>query len=70
MSLDYHFVSVLPDLIQPDEYSSDPEGKRVRMRLRVTHDGIEILGDAATPKSLEDLLEQLGAVFIEQMLCG
>jgi hypothetical protein len=68
--MEHEFVDVLPDLIQPEEYDSDPEGKRVRLRIRVRDDGIEILGDSVRPRSLESLLSQLEVRKVEQMLCG
>lgn len=64
------FVEHLPDLIDSREYADDPEGRRVRVRVRVTADGIEILGDAVRPAELEALMAALGAECIEQMLCG
>lgn len=67
---DYRFVAHLPDLIQPEEYSGDPRGRRVRLRVRATDDGVELLGDAVRPVALERLLEALDAEVIEQMLCG
>jgi hypothetical protein len=66
----YRFVSSIPDLIQPEEYASDPQGRRVRLRIRWTADGLEITGDAVRPEELERLLEQLGIDEIDQMLCG
>ena len=67
---EYRFVPELPDLIQPEEYASDPEGRRLRVRLRADGDGLELLGDAANPEYLEQLLAVLGADVVEQMLCG
>jgi len=64
------FVPSLPDLIEPHEYASDPGGRRVRVRIRLTPEGVEVLGDAVRPAELEKLLETLGAQVIEQMLCG
>lgn len=64
------FVADLPDLITPDEYASDPEGRKVKLRIRITPDGIEILGDAVRPADLERLLLSLDPAVIEQMLCG
>jgi hypothetical protein len=64
------FVASLPDLIQPEDYDSDPEGYRLRFRISVSADGVEILGDAQRPVLLERLLAELGAAEIEQMLCG
>jgi hypothetical protein len=68
--VDYRFVPNLPDLIHPEDYASDPEGSRVRIRIRVTEDRVEILGDAMRPQVLERLLEEMGAKAIDQMLCG
>jgi hypothetical protein len=67
---EYRFVEHLPDLIQPEDYAGDPEGRRVKLRIRVTDQGVELLGDAMSPERLERLLETLGADVIEQMLCG
>ena len=67
---DYRFVDHLPDLIHPEDYPTDPDGRRVRLRVRVTADGVEVLGDAMRPAKLEELLEALGAESVEQMLCG
>jgi len=67
---DYRFVEHLPDLIGPEEYEAHPEGRLVRVRIRVTENGVEVLGDALRPDVLERLLEMLGPVEIQQMLCG
>ena len=64
------FVEHLPDLIDPREYAEDPDGRRVRVRVRVTAAGVEVLGDAVRPGELEALLVALGAECLEQMLCG
>ena len=66
----YRFVPHLPDLIAPEDYSDDLDGHRLRFRIRVTAEGIEVLGDAMRPQLLEDILETLGPDVIEQMLCG
>lgn len=67
---EYRFVERLPDLIHPEDYPSDPEGRRVRLRIRPTAEGVEVLGDAMRPAQLEKLLEELGPDVVEQMLCG
>lgn len=67
---EYQFVGHLPDLIRPEDYPEDPKGRMVRIRITVTGDGVEILGDAPRPRALERLLEELGAEVIQQMLCG
>jgi hypothetical protein len=66
----YEFVDHLPDLIQPDEYAGDPQGRRVKLRLVVTDRGVEILGDAVRPEELERILLGLDPETIEHMLCG
>ena len=67
---EYRFVQELPDLIHPEDYAADPEGRRIRLRLRAMGEGVELLGDAMRPGVLERLLEALDAEVIEQMLCG
>jgi hypothetical protein len=68
---DYVFVPHLPDLISAGEYDDHPDGRLVRIRIKVTGDGVEILGDAFRPAVLEQLLAALGGDDpIEQMLCG
>lgn len=64
------FVCHIPDLIQPADYEADPDGRLVRLRVRVTSDGLEVIGDAVRSEALERLLAELGAAHIEQMLCG
>ena len=64
------FVDSIPDLIQPEDYAADPEGRLVRVELRLTPEGLEILADAQRPALLEELLEALEGVEVEQMLCG
>lgn len=68
--VDYQFVAHLPELIQPEEYPHDPQGRRIRLRICATGDGVELLGDAVRPAALERLLEELDAEVIERMLCG
>jgi hypothetical protein len=67
---DYRFVERLPDLIHPEDYAADPDGRRVRLRIQATADGVAVLGDAMRSEVLEHLLHDLGADVIEQMLCG
>jgi len=67
---EYRFVENLPDLIHPEEYAKHPEGKLVRLRISVTPQGVEVLGDAFRPEVLEKILSSLQPEQIEQMLCG
>lgn len=64
------FVAALPDLIDASEYADHPTGDLVRLRIQVTDAGVELLGDAMRPVTLEELLAALGGGPIEQMLCG
>lgn len=64
------YVADLPDLIAPQDYAGDPAGRLVRLRIRVTEHGVEVLGDAVRPLELEALLRGLDPPFIEQTLCG
>ena len=66
----HRFVRHIPDLIHPEDYAADPEGRQVRIRIRITPDGIEVIGDAVRSEQLERMLEQMGAGEIEEMLCG
>lgn len=66
----YRTVAELPDLIDATEYEAHPEGRLVRIRIEITGDGVEVLGDAFRPEVLERLLEALGPDAIEQMACG
>jgi FtsH ternary system-associated peptide len=67
---DYRMVEHIPDLIQPEEYEQHPEGRLVRISIRVDGAGVQVLGDAFRPEVLEQLLQTLGPDAIEQMLCG
>ena len=64
------FVHYLPDLIETSEYETDPFGRRVKLRVRIVEQGLEILGDSQQPKKLEKLLDYLCVERVEQMLCG
>jgi hypothetical protein len=64
------FVRHLEDLILAEDYAGDPGGRRIRLRIRSTEFGVEILGDAMSPAELESLLDSLDAPEVEQMLCG
>ena len=64
------FVQQLPDLIEPSEYTEDSGKKRIKLRIRVSSNGVKILGDSQYPVELEKILEQLSPETIEQVLCG
>ena len=64
------YVEHLSDLMKWDDYEVSHERKLVRFQLRVTDDGLEILGDSPYPHLLEELLAGLEPHEIEMMLCG
>jgi hypothetical protein len=71
----HSFVASLPDLIDPAEYAGHPGGGLVRLRISVTEQGVDILGDGMRPDQIEAVLESLagpddGDPPLEQMLCG
>jgi hypothetical protein len=64
------FVAHLPDLMTVEDYAAPPEIKKVRVRITVTDEGIEILSDSPYPALLDDLLAQAGVDEVEKVLCG
>jgi hypothetical protein len=64
------FVDHLPDLITEEDYRDPPDRKKVRIRITITTNGVEILGDSMYAPLLERLLGEAGADEIERMLCG
>jgi len=64
------FVPHLPDLITEADYKDTPQTKRVRLRISLTGDGIEVLGDTMHAPVLETLLRNMGAKEIQKMPCG
>lgn len=64
------FVSHLPDLIKEEDYLECTEQKKIRLRIDLTDEGVDILGDSMYAHLVEELLAQLGADEIERMLCG
>jgi hypothetical protein len=71
MAVIHHvFTESLPDLIDASEYSRYPHGALVRIRISVTDEGVEILGDGLRPEFIEQVLAAIGDGPMEQMLCG
>ncbi len=64
------FVEYLPDLITEEDYLDPPEKKKIRVQIKITEKGVEILGDSIYAPLLEKLLAKSGAKEIEKMLCG
>ena len=63
-------VAEHPDLMQPEDYLGAASVKKVRFRLTLSDDGLEILGDSLYVESLENLLRLAGTNPIERCLCG
>ena len=64
------FTELIPDLINADEYDKYPDGALVRVRISVSENGVEILGDGLRPELVEEVLKAIGGGPMEQMLCG
>jgi len=64
------FVDHLPDLITEEDYKDSPERKKIRVQIRMTEEGVEILGDTMHAPALEALLTQSGSVEIQKMPCA
>ena len=64
------FMPHLPDLITEEDYRDAPEKKKIRVRIRVTGDGVEVLGDTMHAPVLEKLFAETGAKEIQKMPCG
>jgi hypothetical protein len=73
--VDHVFTESLPDLIDAHEYNRYPDGTLVRIRISISENGVEILGDGIRPELVEQVLTAItdgarGRVLMEQMLCG
>ncbi|MCP4362297.1 MAG: hypothetical protein GY796_30185 [Chloroflexi bacterium] len=65
-----HYVDHLPDLMTWDDYEVSHRKKVIKIQLKVTDQGLEILGDSPYPDLLEKLLAEIDPKTIEMMLCG
>ena len=63
-------VASLPDLMQAEDYKSCTEQKKIRLRISINDNGVEILGDSLYVEPLEKLLAAGGATLLERSLCG
>ena len=60
----------LADRLTAADYRADPAVKKVRVRITLTAEGVEILADSPYAAQLDALLAQAGVTEAEQMLCG
>lgn len=75
MKIDHAFTESLPDLIGAHEYNQYPDGTLVRIRISITENGVELLGDGIRPELVEQVVSAISdgvgdPVVMEQMLCG
>lgn len=63
-------VASLPDLMQAEDYKHCTEQKKIRLRISINENGVEILGDSLYVEPLEKLLAAGGATLLERSLCG
>lgn len=68
--LHIRFTDSLPNLITPADYRQDDHGCKIRIRIRQTEEGIEIIGDSRHIAELETLLAATGIKEMERVLCG
>ena len=64
------FVTHLPDLMMESDYQDAPDKKKIRVQIRLTESGIEVLGDTMHAPILEALWRETGAKEIQKMPCG
>ncbi len=64
------YTNHLPDLMTEDDYMKASDQKRIRLQLKITDQGIEIIGDSQYPHLLDKILEALEPHQIEKVLCG
>ena len=68
------YVGELEELLRPGDYDQPNAGRLVRLRIRRTADGVELLADSPDPRLVDRLLGQvasdLGIDELEALLCG
>jgi hypothetical protein len=64
------FTDSLPNLITPDDYRQENHGCKIRVQIRQTEEGVEIIGDSRHIVELESLLAAAGIREMERVLCG
>ncbi len=68
------YVGELEELLRPGDYDAPDAGRLVRLRIRRTAGGVELLADCPDPRLLDDLLgklaRDLGVDELEALLCG
>ncbi len=68
------YVGELEELLRPGDYDAPDAGRLVRLRIRRTSGGVELLADSPDPRLLDDLFgklaRDLGIDELEALLCG
>jgi len=70
MSHKEKYVDRLPDLITSEDYQKAHQQKKIRFQLKISEEGLEILGDSPYPDELDRLLDALDVPMVEKVLCG
>lgn len=70
MKAKINYVGHIPDLMEWDDYEVADKKRVVRIQLRITAEGLEIIGDSPYPQAVEELLAALDPKVLEMMLCG
>ncbi len=63
-------VDRLPDLITESDYRTPTDRKKVRVRITVTDEGVEVLGDSMYPILAEEVVREVSEDDIEWTPCG
>lgn len=63
-------VDSLPDLITETDYLDPPDKKKVRIKISITSEGVDLLSDSMYPVLAEDILREISDDVMEYVLCG
>jgi hypothetical protein len=63
-------VDSLPDLITESDYLDPPDKKKVRIKISITSEGVDLLSDSMYPVLAEDILREISDDVMEYVLCG
>ena len=63
-------VDSLPDLITESDYLDPSDKKKVRIKISITSEGVDLLSDSMYPVLAEDILREISDDVMEYVLCG
>lgn len=64
------FIDRIDDLMRPEDYREASGRKKIRIRIKNTADGLELVGDSLYPGELEKLLADTATQPLKKVLCG